>query len=379
MVNFILGSESVSVVILLIVFFGTVFETHTKPIKKRLFISLISISLISVISDFISWLPLNWNKCYFLAVSLTTFSFVFPMVFILFFTLYLYVHISDRVDIKKIYFKISIIYSMVVVLLSLVLCIDGKIFTIVNGDYKVADLYVFYVISGLVSVFYLLFIVLANAKKIGVHDTLTTVLFFVIPFCGILLNLIYPELELTISAVSLDVLFAYVMLQSDQQKYLIKKEKKALDQAHLDELTGLKNRLAYSIVLDKQTDEPVSVLFCDVNGLKYTNDHFGHKAGDKLLVDFSNDLKELFGEEYLFRISGDEFVVLKFGNDYKQFEQLASKLSETKSDIEMPKASFGMAFGNSKQLSLLVDIAEREMYQKKNEIHKLFPMYSRSN
>lgn len=58
-----------------------------------------------------------------------------------------------------------------------------------------------------------------------------------------------------------------------------------------DALTGLYNKQAFE--RDSTTNHFgfVGILFADINGLKYTNDHFGHSAGDKLIKDFAAKLK----------------------------------------------------------------------------------------
>ena len=76
-------------------------------------------------------------------------------------------------------------------------------------------------------------------------------------------------------------------------------------------LTGLLNRRAYDNTCKMLIGNcQVGVIFCDVNSLKYTNDIFGHEAGDKLIKSFASILKNSFRNDETFRISGDEFVIL---------------------------------------------------------------------
>lgn len=81
-----------------------------------------------------------------------------------------------------------------------------------------------------------------------------------------------------------------------------------------DALTGLYNKQAFE--RDSTTNHFgfVGILFADINGLKYTNDHFGHSAGDKLIKDFAAKLKETFISPIYtcYHISGDEFIVAGF-------------------------------------------------------------------
>ncbi len=89
--------------------------------------------------------------------------------------------------------------------------------------------------------------------------------------------------------------------------------------AHLDYLTGLPNRRACEkelIRIEKElpAGQDAMLYIVDVNGLKHTNDTFGHRAGDDLIVAAARALKEAFGDSgECFRIGGDEFVALLTG------------------------------------------------------------------
>jgi len=81
-----------------------------------------------------------------------------------------------------------------------------------------------------------------------------------------------------------------------------------------DPLTGLYNRSYYEeeiLRLGHSRHFPISVVMIDVDGLKQTNDRFGHQAGDKLLIHTALILRASFRtEDMVARIGGDEFAVL---------------------------------------------------------------------
>ena len=87
--------------------------------------------------------------------------------------------------------------------------------------------------------------------------------------------------------------------------------------AYKDALTGLENRNAYLEFVNQiddriRNEEGVSfiVAMFDVNGLKEINDQKGHESGDQLIRTAANLLKRSFTKEKIFRIGGDEFVVI---------------------------------------------------------------------
>ncbi len=84
-----------------------------------------------------------------------------------------------------------------------------------------------------------------------------------------------------------------------------------------DSLTGLFNRhhlnvaLTQSLRTAKRRDEPLTLAYVDVDGLKLINDKHGHQVGDRLLKDVAKALKYATrSEDYCFRLGGDEFCVI---------------------------------------------------------------------
>ena len=78
-----------------------------------------------------------------------------------------------------------------------------------------------------------------------------------------------------------------------------------------DELTGAYNRAGYDLVIESIESETTAFLLIDADRFKDINDTYGHETGDKVLCKIARVLKKQFrSDDYVFRIGGDEFVVL---------------------------------------------------------------------
>ncbi|PKO93235.1 MAG: GGDEF domain-containing protein [Betaproteobacteria bacterium HGW-Betaproteobacteria-10] len=137
---------------------------------------------------------------------------------------------------------------------------------------------------------------------------------------------IFAEL-LTISAVknSQGEVNHYVGIFADitQQK---ENEARLEKLAHYDPLTGLPNRtllgdrLYMSIALAQRNKHQLAVCMLDLDGFKHVNDTLGHAAGDQLLIDFAQRMRnELRQTDTLARLGGDEFIFLI--NELKSFDE----------------------------------------------------------
>jgi diguanylate cyclase (GGDEF)-like protein/PAS domain S-box-containing protein len=90
--------------------------------------------------------------------------------------------------------------------------------------------------------------------------------------------------------------------------------------AYHDALTGLPNRAVFAERLAKILDEghsrPVAILCIDLDGFKGVNDLYGHPVGDELLIEVSQRLRRIAGEQCLVaRLGGDEFAVVQCDAD----------------------------------------------------------------
>lgn len=103
--------------------------------------------------------------------------------------------------------------------------------------------------------------------------------------------------------------------------------------AHFDALTNLPNRTllderaAYAFSLAKRSQEPLAVIFFDLDHFKDINDSLGHSVGDGLLIVLAERLRQMLrDDDTISRLGGDEFVLLLPGADSRGAEQVSQKL-----------------------------------------------------
>lgn len=140
--------------------------------------------------------------------------------------------------------------------------------------------------------------------------------------------------------------------------------------SYLDPLTGLRNRLAYDETLGHLLGKeiPIGVGFLDLNGLKWINDNLGHDMGNKALRRICEILLKYIQKEYVYRISGDEFVIIWPEVDYLAFNTAVGRL-EAALAVEEDLASFGFVWGTEEDVGVAVRKAEQAMQTQKNKFY----------
>lgn len=159
-----------------------------------------------------------------------------------------------------------------------------------------------------------------------------------------------------------------------------KNAKKIKELAFSDSLTGVRNRHYLNQMLDNWPESVAytGVIFCDLNKLKFTNDNYGHDAGDKLICNFANILRSLFQTEDIIRYGGDEFVIIIKGIAQDKFNLLLRDFDKVNKQDEVPYASIGYLWDkNCTDLQNLINQAENKMYLDKNEFYKKYPEFHR--
>ena len=153
--------------------------------------------------------------------------------------------------------------------------------------------------------------------------------------------------------------------------------------ANTDSLTGVRNKNAYSeneTVINKQIQagelEKLAVVVADINGLKIVNDTQGHAAGDQLIKDACALICEYFVHGAVFRVGGDEFVILLRGKGYDTMHEVLRELNQKveeniKNNAVVVSTGCSVLKPEDQQLRDVFERADQIMYERKKELKSM--------
>lgn len=172
-----------------------------------------------------------------------------------------------------------------------------------------------------------------------------------------------PEQYLEHITTLLQILGHFIMALLHRRNYVRRLEELCFQ----DQLTGLGNRHAMNDYISGMASRhSLGVLYCDVMGLKRTNDQMGHLEGDALLIRAGECLRRSFGDYALFRVGGDEFLALCEGITKEGMEERIRVLKQ-----EMQAQNALMALGcvwrsdGNADMDQLMKEADSLMYEDK--------------
>lgn len=148
--------------------------------------------------------------------------------------------------------------------------------------------------------------------------------------------------------------------------------------AELDEMTGAYNKSKYVSAIEKdyEQEEQVAVVFWDINNLKEMNDSQGHEKGDKLISMLANSIAYVTDvSQDLFRIGGDEFVLIMRGADEEKVLALLNRWRlvlntlNAQANVEV-SAAYGYACGRGSDIHEVIHEADQMMYEHKRKYHE---------
>ena len=148
-----------------------------------------------------------------------------------------------------------------------------------------------------------------------------------------------------------------------------------------DSLTGVKNRRYYELSKQKVVDagrlNELTLISIDINRLKYTNDTFGHRAGDRLIVLAAAHMQDSFPDaQAVCRVGGDEFMVVTLAPEETVRQQVCTLLEACKNtcDEEFGQVSLSVGVASEsadapEDIEALARRADSNMYASKSEFY----------
>lgn len=146
-----------------------------------------------------------------------------------------------------------------------------------------------------------------------------------------------------------------------------------------DYLTGLFNRRYFEeelMRLHNSRNLPISILAVDVNGLKVTNDAFGHEAGDELIKTVADTLANVSRQnDVVARFGGDEFIILLLNSNEKVAQSMEVRIQESLASKKVMGMDVSVSVGWDTKNEITSDLhdvirnAENNMYVQKAKEH----------
>ncbi|MFQ9175093.1 MAG: EAL domain-containing protein [Bifidobacterium pseudocatenulatum] len=164
--------------------------------------------------------------------------------------------------------------------------------------------------------------------------------------------------------------WAVVLIGFDLSLDLIAKNMKEIYRQ--DSLTGLLNRNAYDSDVEQLRSADIGAVVCvyaDMIGLHEVNNHLGHKQGNRMLCGFADAARAFFGDDRLYRIGGDEFVIISSAHTEAQTRKQLNYMRE-RLHTQGCEISVGVASSEStSDLPKIIEQAENEMRREKKEYY----------
>lgn len=208
-----------------------------------------------------------------------------------------------------------------------------------------------------ISAIYLIFLIYLNLKGIGraIREH-SLIMFIAIAAVGAAFLASIAHDEVVNPTYAACILLYYLFLYSQHTKR--------------DTLTGLLNRQSFYSDTEHRTEDIKAVISIDLNELKWLNDNYGHAEGDHAIAVVSEAFMACVSVgDRVYRIGGDEFIILcdKDGEEY--LTELVEKLRKRVDDTGY-SCAFGMSFG--KPVEDMIKEADQRMYDDKAAIKEQF-------
>lgn len=221
-------------------------------------------------------------------------------------------------------------------------------------------------------------LVMVNRKKLEKKVRLAVLPTVALMMVMIAVQAVVPEILMTGACVTLVCLGFFVTVDNPVSPYV--------EQALWDNATGVRNKNSFekqlSVFENKYRAKTLDIGFivCDLNGLKYVNDNYGHAEGDKLIKAAATVLLDNLEAAYnVYRTGGDEFVVMYVSTSDEIVGAEMKKVREACGNFTDCSIKLSIAMGYSSgtvDYSGIMDIYKRAdelMYENKAEMKRKNP------
>lgn len=333
--------------------------------SSRLFRMLLLMSGFIMILELLSWMfdgvPGEFN--YVLNYLFNFLLFIFSTVVASFWLSY--IHYKIYGDIKKIRKHLWFLYPM---FLSVIIAIINMFYPIVFQIPTDTNIYerlpfvsfnfaLVYILIGIS-----LYLAIKERARIKPVILIVVILFIMIPALASLLQLFQYGLIIMYPSMTLSLIVIYLFMETPSTS--------------MDYLTGAHSRSRLDEYIDRKIiqNEEFCVIMLDLDDFKLFNDQYGHVTGDRILIQFVNYAKQIFGAQALVsRYGGDEFVVVVSSTETAQLlgyrDALRTLIEASKDTVfQSVKFSFGHAcrtVENQFTYDQLLVSCDKDMYRDK--------------
>jgi diguanylate cyclase (GGDEF)-like protein len=138
-----------------------------------------------------------------------------------------------------------------------------------------------------------------------------------------------------------------------------------------DFLTGFYNRFYLQEIYEELSYiHDAGIVYLDINNLKHTNDTMGHAAGDALILQISDMLRTTYKDSMIFRIGGDEFVVITSEMSKDIFIGISDNLKQEFENKDLAAIGFEY-YEQLNNLQECIEHCDSIMYEEKKRMKQL--------
>lgn len=267
----------------------------------------------------------------------------------------------------------------------------GKIFYIDStGIFQRGDLYSIYLIICVISFLYIMSIFGIIGRKNTNHNPLVIIFISIIFILGQLATILDGTIKTGFISISIITILLYVYEQNIIRRQMINTIDMEQSISNHDVLTGVCSRISFERKVQEINNQikknGENLVFClcecDLNNLKVVNDSFGHDVGDNYIKNCCKSISNIFNGCPLYRIGGDEFVIILEGESVKNYEQIKKIIrnfcmAEAAKKVDLFEKQFfaaGFAKYNKdidKSLSDVLKRADIDMYANKKMLKQM--------